>query len=121
MVQPERVAPQDLESVEVLTALLVRDGRDRGVQPRDVGLHGDRQAVAEAAAEPVEDDLQPPQQGRRDGQPDAGDRHVRAGAVVDAVDEQREPEADQGRRAARARGSWRPTRRAAGAPRGRRA
>ncbi len=95
VVEPEGVPPQHLQPVQVLPPFLVGDGGDGGVQLGDVGLHRDGDPVAEPTAEPVEDDLQPPQQGRGQRQADRGSHHLVAGVVVHAVDEQRQPQPDQ--------------------------
>ena len=55
------------------------------------------------AAEAAEHHLQPPEQGRGDGQPAARHPHAGAGGVVEARDEAGPPEADPRRAAARGR------------------
>ena len=47
VVERERLVAQHGEAVEVVGALLVLDRRHGRLQPGDVRLHGDRQAVAE--------------------------------------------------------------------------
>ena len=56
------------EPIEIVGPLLVRDRRDRGLQPRDVRLERDRDLVAEAALHARADGAQEPGRGGRDAE-----------------------------------------------------
>ncbi len=53
VVQHEHLIAQHRQPVEVVRSLVVRDRRDRGLQPRHVGLERDRDPVAEASLDAV--------------------------------------------------------------------
>ena len=58
------------QPVEVLGALVVRDGRDRRLQTGHVRLERDRDLVAEAALHAVREHAQEPGGGRAHGEAD---------------------------------------------------
>ena len=70
VVEHEHLVAQHREPIEVVGALLVRDGRDRRLQPGDVRFERDRDLVAEAALHARADRAQEPGRRGRDAEAD---------------------------------------------------
>ena len=121
VVEHERGVAQHGQAVEVLGALLVLDRGDRRLQPGDVGLHGDGDAIAEAPRQPLVDHADVPRRRHRHGRarwpptaPCSAIPRSRRRSSASAT-------APAGRRAASSAPSWPATPRAAAARRGSRA
>ena len=83
------------EAIEIVGALLVRDRRDRRLQPGDVRLERDRHLVAEAALHARADGAQEPGRGRRHAERRRAATGPAAGRSEHAVAEQLEPQREQ--------------------------
>ena len=81
VVEDEDLVAQHREPIEIVGALVVRDGRDRGEQPRDVRFQGDRHLVAEPALEAGADGAEEPGGRRRRGRGRSPRRRAGAAAV----------------------------------------
>ena len=95
MIEHEHLIAQHRQPVEVLRALVVRDGRDRRLEPGDVRFERDRDLVAEAPLHARADRAQEPRRRGRHAEAD-GRRAHEAGPVLEhALAEQHEPEREQ--------------------------
>jgi hypothetical protein len=65
VIEDEHLIAQHREAVEVVGALVVRDGRDRRLEPGDVRFERDGDPVAEAPLHPGADGLEEPRAGDR--------------------------------------------------------
>ena len=95
VVEHEHLVAQHRQPVEVLGPLLVRDGRDRRLQPGDVRLERDRHLVAEAALHARADRAEEPGRRRRHAEADRRAPHQAAVVLEHAVAEQLEPQREQ--------------------------
>ena len=74
VIEHEDLVAQHRQAIEIVRTLVVRDRRDRRLQPRDVRFERDRHLVAEAALHARADDAQEPGRGRRHAEPERGAR-----------------------------------------------
>ncbi len=95
VVQHEHLMAQHRQPIEVVGTLLVRDGRNRCQQRRDMGLKRDSDLVAESALNARADGDEEPCRGG--GQPKRHDRdsHLGPVALEDTLAEQHEPQRHQ--------------------------
>ena len=95
VVEHEHLVAQDREPVEIVGPLVVLDGGDVRLQPRDVRFQGDGDPVAEAALGTVADDAQHPRQGGRGGEAARGDGDEGGVAADQPVGEELQPHRHQ--------------------------
>ena len=77
MIEHEDLIAQHGEAIEVLRPLLMRDGRNGRLEPRDVRLERDRHLVAKAARDSRADDAQKPRRDAGDAEGDGAKSETR--------------------------------------------
>ena len=95
VIQHEHLIAQHREAIEIVAALLVRDGGNRCQQRRDVRLERDGHLVAEAALHAGADDLEEPGRGGRNAERKHGESNPAPVTLQRALAEQLEPEREQ--------------------------
>ena len=95
VVEHEHLIAQHRQAIEIVGPLLMRDGRDRRLQPGDVRFERDRHLVAEAALHARADGAQKPRRGGRHAEADRRAAHQCRPVLEHALAEQHEPQREQ--------------------------
>ena len=95
VVEHEDLIAEHGQPIEILRAFLMRDGRDRCLQLRDVRLERDGHLVAEAALHARADGAEKPRRGGRHAEPNRRALHQAGSVLEDAFAEQHQPQREQ--------------------------
>ena len=95
VIEHEHLIAQHREPIEVVGALVVRDGRDRRLQPGDVRFERDRHLVAEAPLHARADRAQEPRRRGRHAEADGRRAHEAGPLLEHALAEQHQPQREQ--------------------------
>jgi len=95
VVEREDLLAQHRQPIEVLGPLVVLDGGHRRLQAGDVRLERDGHAIPEAALHALGEHRQVPDERRRHCEPDDGSDDRRPALLIDAIDDESEPQCQQ--------------------------
>ena len=95
VVEHEHLVAEHGEPIEIVGALVVRDGRDRRLEPGDVRFERDRHLVAEAPLHAGADRAEEPGRGGGHAESDGAAAHQTGPVLEHALAEQHQPQREQ--------------------------
>ncbi len=95
VVKHEHLIAEHGQAIEILRAFLVRDGRDRCLQLRDVGLERDGHLVAETALHAGANGAKKPRRSGRHAEPNRRGLHHPGSMLEDAFAEEHQPQREE--------------------------